>query len=220
MSQTLHTFSSEEYSDIAERMRRSAEPDFSVIIIKKALIPTCNGNGDPVRQGYLEKMQAVLLGLKQQRDAGSDIFVWSDADCLYIRPCADDIIERMADKDALFQTNGDGQFGTGFFASRTTDKMIDFWTRISKEEKWWGPVGWTGFEEWGSWAHRDEIRHSILPGDEYWTPCIPLHGQPAPNWSLPTLPKSVRMVHLSCVKPVDKRRIMSEVESQAAAWRK
>jgi len=211
MKPYLHCYSSPQYRDMAETMKRSAEPDFDVCILGRFGAPACNGQGCAMLQGYMEKMQGILRAIKLQRRFHHEVMIWSDADCYFIRPCAEDVMAMMRGADAVFSMNGTGHFSTGFFACRTTDKMLYFWTTISKDPKYWKPREWTGFEENAAWDRREEINFRILHPDEYWSPCIPLKGNPDPKWQPTELPSAIRMIHLSCIEGHNKRAMMQRV---------
>jgi hypothetical protein len=109
----------------------------------------------------------------------------------------------------VFPVNSIGELNTGYFACRTSDKMIDFWTRISNDPNVWKPW-WTGFEETAAWERRHEMTYALLPVEEYWSPCIPMGDHPDPKWRLTALPPKIRVIHLACVLREEKRAVMRQ----------
>jgi hypothetical protein len=203
MRPRLYCFASAVYSDLALELGCTATPDFTFELIAST---------DTKAIQYSEKSEAVLQALHCERWAGGQIMIYADADCRFFKPCADDVIARMEGREAIFQGDGKGGLATGFFAMRTTDKMLAFWDRVAHTKRFYEGSEWPGFDEAAVNEWKNEINWGLLPEDEYWTPCFPLRNSSFEGWNLPLEfpPKNARMVHLSCVRPPDKRRVMGQ----------
>ena len=211
MKPLLYCYSSPQYMPMALGMEKSAFAEFDPVILTEHEIPRIDGRGDLILQGYLNNMQGILAAMENQRKLGGEFLIWCQADALFLRPCLEDLMIRMEGRDALFLNDGRGQINTGFFVCRTTDKLRRWWLAIANDPQWWRPGVWTDYEEGAAWATRREIVFSLLPEDEYWQPCIPLRHQAVHGWNLSGLPATARMIHLGCVYPGDKTRVMNQI---------
>jgi hypothetical protein len=187
------------YLEMAELMAGSARPEFNVIIFQGKTF-----------NYYKEKAQAILIALKLQRQFGHDILFYTDADVYFLRPCYADLMNRLGALDILLQSNGIGGLATGFMVLRTTDKVIDFWDRVVNAKQFY--EGGHLADEEAVNTFKDQVNYSILPIDEYWTPCFPLRGGVRDGWRLASFPEATaRMAHLSCVFPQDKPNVMADL---------
>ena len=209
MRPKLYCFASPVFSDMASGVKSSAEPDFRVHILHGV-------NREQIQ--YEEKALAICQALDIESRSGGPAMIYTDADCYFFRPCADDVLTRMGQHDAIFQGDGKGGLATGFFAMRTTLKMRQFWYSVATTHRFYDMTSnaWPGFDEAAVNEWKGEIDWALLPEDEYWTPCYPRHNTAEHGWDMPAgmLPPKVRMVHLSCVYPNDKRRVMAQAQSQ------
>lgn len=210
MKPTIYTYVAD-YVELADIMTRSAQAEWYPEVIRREDLDEDQSHGDPVLAVYRGKMQAIMLAIAHQRFKGEEFMFWVDADSIFLRDCAQDIRARIAERDCLFMDNGSGEINTGCFVTRIDDRLLAFWREISDNPKWWVPGVWTGFEEAACIEKKDQIRHSILPAAEYWSPCYPLKNCAVHGWALAGLPDTARMVHLGCVFPEDKLRVMGEV---------
>jgi hypothetical protein len=198
MKPNLYCCTSQDSLDLAEQMRASAAPEFNVCLLL----------GHPYTH-WREKLRLIIHCLKIQRELGHDYMIYADSDCLFLRPCVEDLFGRLPGFSALFQVNGTGGIGTGLFLSRNDDQMIHWWQGLDKLSVNWGPSHQN--EEEAANRDRHLICHGILPSHEYWTPCVELKDSGARQWTLKGFPPEARFVHLSCIYPEAKRNVMSQV---------
>lgn len=104
-------------------------PNIELTIIKKPqLCETAEFGTDGWNATMKYKAQCFYDNIKRCNE--DEIFMFIDPDIVVYKDFTDDIIERMKDKDAIFQNDGPGGVNTGFFAVRNNKTTRAFFNTV------------------------------------------------------------------------------------------
>jgi len=147
--------------------------------------------------GLRDKARSML---RAAEESAGEIFVWADADVVFLKPCKTRLSELLGDRDIACQhERHPGYLCTGFFIARSTPAIRQVFTTVATAPYLSAQGDQEIFND-----HKHVLNWASLPSAEFWTRG---HGG--------TIPATARVYHANFIIGIaEKMQALREVQEE------
>jgi hypothetical protein len=208
----LYTIYSDSHKDLFEGYFLSSLKNTDLEIATKKIEQIGSGiyGLDSFNKSMVKKVEVIISAIK---DNFGEVFVFSDTDIIFFKKVKKDLLNKLGEKDIVFQSNDfQNSVNTGFFVCRANKKTMNLW-KICKENLEKSIDSGLNLQEqdWINIILKENpnlVKFGTLPLDKYYSPREMVNLE-----NIPPIPKTICIYHANYIIGINnKEQLLSKAQ--------